>query len=86
MARTDVSPAEATTARRAPGALAAAGVLLALLVAGGETIRGFAAALCIGVVVGTYSSLYVASNVLVLMKVSREDLLVPAREGEPDRP
>ena len=61
-------------------------VLLALLVAGGETIRGFAAALCIGVVVGTYSSIFVAANVLVLMKVSREDLLLPEREGEPDRP
>ena len=57
-------------------------VLLALLVAGGDTIRGFATALSIGIVVGTYSSIYVTTNVLVLMKVSREDLLVPEKEGE----
>ena len=57
-------------------------VLLALLVAGGETIRGFALALTIGIVVGTYSSIYVAANVLVLMNISREDLLVPEKEGE----
>lgn len=57
-------------------------VLLALLVAGGETLRGFASALTIGVVVGTYSSIYVAANVLVLMNLSREDLLVPEKEGE----
>lgn len=59
-------------------------VLLALLVAGGETIRGFALALTIGIVVGTYSSIYVAANVLLLMKVSREDLMVPEKEGETD--
>ena len=57
-------------------------VLVALLVAGGETIRGFALALTIGIVVGTYSSIYVAANVLVLMNISREDLLVPEKEGE----
>ena len=57
-------------------------VLLALLIAGGETIRGFATALTIGVVVGTYSSIYVAANVLVAMNISREDLLVPEKEGE----
>ena len=40
-------------------------VLLALLFAGGEVIRGFAMALSIGVVVGTYSSMYVAANILL---------------------
>ena len=59
-------------------------VLLALLIAGGEGIRGFAAALTIGVVVGTYSSIYVAGNVLVLMNISREDLAVPDKERERD--
>lgn len=59
-------------------------VLLALLLAGGETIRGFALALTIGIVVGTYSSIYVAANVLVLMNISREDLLIPEKEGEAD--
>jgi preprotein translocase subunit SecF len=56
-------------------------VLLALLVAGGETIRGFAAALTIGIVIGTYSSIYVASAFLLLLKITREDLLVPAKES-----
>lgn len=56
-------------------------VLIALLVAGGEMIRGFALALTIGIVVGTYSSIYVAANILVLMKITREDLLIPEKEG-----
>ena len=56
-------------------------VLLPLLIAGGEMIRGFATALTIGVMVGTYSSIYVASNVLLFMKISREDLLVPEKEN-----
>jgi preprotein translocase subunit SecF len=60
-------------------------VLLALLLAGGEMIRGFALALTIGIVVGTYSSIYVAANVLVLMKVSRDDLIVPVQETDSER-
>ena len=59
-------------------------VLLALLIAGGEGIRGFAAALTIGVLVGTYSSVYVASNMLLAMNISREDLLVPEKEQAKD--
>jgi preprotein translocase subunit SecF len=57
-------------------------VLLALLFTGGEMIFGFAVALTIGVVVGTYSSIYVASNVLVALKITREDLLVPQKENQ----
>lgn len=57
-------------------------VLLALLFAGGEVIRGFALALSIGVVIGTYSSIYVAANVLLTMNITREDLLVPVVEEE----
>ena len=56
-------------------------VLLALLFAGGEGIRGFASALTIGVVVGTYSSIFVAANVLLLLNIQREDLLVPEKES-----
>jgi len=56
-------------------------VLAALLLLGGELIRGFAIALIIGVVIGTYSSIYVAANVLLLMNLSREDLMVPVKEG-----
>ena len=56
-------------------------VLLALFFLGGELIRGFSLALTVGVVVGTYSSIYVASNMLVALHLSREDLLVPVKEG-----
>jgi preprotein translocase subunit SecF len=55
-------------------------VLAALLVFGGELIYGFALALMIGVVVGTYSSIYVASNVLLMMGISKEDLIIPPKE------
>ena len=55
-------------------------VLLALLIAGGEGIRGFAAALTFGVVIGTYSSIYIAANMLLVMNISREDLVVPEKE------
>jgi len=58
-------------------------VLTALYLVGGEMINGFAKALLIGVLVGTYSSIYVASNVLVLLGVSKEDLIAPVvEEGE----
>lgn len=57
-------------------------VLLALLLAGGEVISGFATALSIGVVIGTYSSIYVAANVLLIMNITREDLLVPEPEQD----
>lgn len=54
-------------------------VLLALFFVGGELIHGFATALIIGVLVGTYSSIYVASNVLLAMKISRMDLMLPEK-------
>jgi preprotein translocase subunit SecF len=56
-------------------------VLFALLILGGELISGFAKALIIGVVVGTYSSIYVAANTLLALKLDRDDLLVPVKEG-----
>ena len=59
-------------------------VLIALLVFGGEMIRNFALALCVGVVVGTYSSIYVAANMLVVLGVTRDDLYVPKKEGAED--
>ena len=55
-------------------------VLLALFFFGGEMIHNFATALLIGVVVGTYSSIYVAANILLLMNISREDLVLPPKE------
>lgn len=50
-------------------------VLLALLLVGGELNFGFAVALLVGVVVGTYSSIYVAANVLMAMKLTKADLI-----------
>ncbi len=57
-------------------------VLFALLFLGGELIRGFAVGLIIGVLVGTYSSIYVASNMLMVLGISKEDLALPIKEGE----
>jgi preprotein translocase subunit SecF len=56
-------------------------VLAALALFGGEMINGFAIALIVGVAVGTYSSIYVAANALLLMGVSKEDLMIPIKEG-----
>jgi len=56
-------------------------VLVALTVFGGEMIHGFAVALMIGVVVGTYSSIYVAANVLLALGISKDDLMLPVKEG-----
>jgi protein-export membrane protein SecD/preprotein translocase SecF subunit len=56
-------------------------VLLALLFLGGEAIHGFALALTIGVLIGTYSSLLVASPVLVLLGLTRQDMEEPEKEG-----
>lgn len=57
-------------------------VLVALFYFGGELIHGFATALLIGVVVGTYSSVYVSANVLLALHISKEDLMPPEKEGE----
>ena len=57
-------------------------VLVALSVFGGEMIQGFATALIVGIVIGTYSSIYVASEILTYMQVNKEDLMPPVREGE----
>jgi preprotein translocase subunit SecF len=56
-------------------------VLVTMLLVAGETIRGFAFALTIGVLIGTYSSIYVASSAILYMKVTREDLMIPVKEG-----
>jgi len=56
-------------------------VLLALYLFGGEAINNFAVALILGVVVGTYSSVYVSANLLLALGVTREDMLVPVKEG-----
>lgn len=76
-----------TLGRTIMTSLTTALVLLALMVLGGELIHNFALGLLIGVIVGTYSSIYVAANILLMMKISREDL-IPAEleEDIDDRP
>ena len=56
-------------------------VLIALALLGGEMINGFAIALIVGIVIGTYSSIYVAANLLLMLGVSKEDLMIPVKEG-----
>ncbi|MDX1460019.1 MAG: protein translocase subunit SecF [Xanthomonadales bacterium] len=56
-------------------------VLVALFIFGGEIIHAFAFTLIVGVIVGTYSSIYVASVALLLLGVSKYDLLVVEKEG-----
>jgi len=57
-------------------------VLSALFLFGGEIIHSFALALIVGVVVGTYSSIYVASTSIILMGVSKADLMPVKKEGD----
>jgi preprotein translocase subunit SecF len=55
-------------------------VLLALLLLGGDMIKNFAIALLIGIVVGTFSSIYIAAALLLPLKLSREDLIPTKKE------
>jgi len=57
-------------------------VLTSLYLFGGELIKNFALALIFGVVVGTYSSIYIASNALVIMGLTSDHLMVPEKENE----
>lgn len=59
-------------------------VLLALFFLGGEVIRGFSLALIIGIIVGTYSSIYVASAAALALGVSKQDLIQPPKEDVVD--
>ena len=56
-------------------------VLIALAVLGGEIIHNFSIALLVGIFIGTYSSIYVASPVVLALGVSQEDLMEPVKEG-----
>ena len=61
-------------------------VLLSLFFLGGEVIHSFALALIIGVLVGTYSSIYVATTSALALGITRIDLLLPEKEDEDPRP
>jgi preprotein translocase subunit SecF len=56
-------------------------VLFALFFFGGELIHNFAIALIVGISIGTYSSIYIAANMLLVLNISRTDLLPPQKEG-----
>ncbi len=55
--------------------------VIALALFGGEMIFGFAIAMIVGITVGTYSSIYVASAAALMMGVTKEDLMLPVKEG-----
>lgn len=55
-------------------------VLFALVFLGGEMIHNFAIAMLIGIVIGTFSSIYVASALLLPLRLKREDLIPPPKE------
>jgi len=57
-------------------------VVLTLLILGGEVIRGFSLALFIGVIIGTYSSIFIASPAVLALGISREDTMPVQKEGE----
>ncbi|BCR23558.1 protein translocase subunit SecF [Aquipseudomonas alcaligenes] len=58
--------------------------VVALMVFGGENLWGFSLALFIGVTAGTYSSVYIASILLIWLKLTRKDLIPPAEAEEVD--
>ena len=61
-------------------------VVVALFVYGGETIHGFSLALIIGIVIGTYSSIYVAGALAVIMGLDRKDFLPTQRKDIDELP
>ncbi|MDP1667071.1 MAG: protein translocase subunit SecF [Methylobacter sp.] len=56
-------------------------VLVSLFFLGGEVIHNFSIALLFGVVFGTYSSIFIASPMALLLGISSEDLMIPVKEG-----
>jgi preprotein translocase subunit SecF len=56
-------------------------VVVALAVLGGQTIHNFALTLLVGITVGTYSSIFIASAIVLSMGVTQEDLMEPVKEG-----
>lgn len=61
-------------------------VVVSLFVYGGEAIHTFALALMIGIIIGTYSSIYVAGALAIQLGLSRADLIVAAKKEADDRP
>lgn len=82
----DISVSQ-TLLRTIATSLSTAAALFALLFFGGDSLEGFAITLLVGVLVGTYSSIYIGAVVLIWLKLTPEDLIPPAAEKElDDRP
>ena len=58
-------------------------VLISLIIFGGEILFGFAFALITGVIIGTYSSIYIASSTLLMMNISVKDVVIEVNEDSP---
>jgi len=58
-------------------------VLISLIIFGGEILYGFSFALIIGVVIGTYSSIYIASSTLLILNISIKDVTIEIDEDRP---
>jgi len=71
-----------TLSRTVVTALTTLLVLFVLLFFGGNTIFGFAIMLIIGIIVGTYASIYICTSILLMAKMSKEDLIVRDKEDE----
>jgi preprotein translocase subunit SecF len=56
-------------------------VVVALYFWGGETLNGFSVALIVGIIIGTYSSIYIASPVTLALGVSKQDIVPVEKEG-----
>lgn len=61
-------------------------VVVAMLLLGGESLRGFSIALIVGIVVGTYSSIYVATSMALWLKIAPSDFIPPSRESIDELP
>lgn len=61
-------------------------VLTALLLMGGASVHSFSVALIVGVIVATYSSIYVSTGLAIVLGISREDLLPPKEEAIDESP
>ena len=61
-------------------------VVLALQFFGGEAVHSFSLALSIGIIVGTYSSIYIVCNLALAMKLDKEDFIVPVVEEVDEAP
>ncbi|MCK0154940.1 protein translocase subunit SecF [Alcanivorax sp. S6407] len=80
------SAVNATFSRTINTSLTTLLVLVALYFFGGEVMRAFSEALLVGIAVGTYSSIYVVSNILFMMNVSKEDFIIPEPEEIDEMP